>query len=795
MILNFFKIAFRNLKKNKGYTFINVGGFAVGMSIAILVGIWVYDELSFNKDHTNYDRIGRLMHHVNFNGERMSLIYMPYLIGDEIENTFSEDFKYIVMSTLESEHVLKHEGDRKFKFVGAFMEEDAPILLDLNMVEGNQQGLSDPSSILIAKSIAIAIFGNEGALGKFLEIDNKLRVKVTGVYEDFTANSDFEHLKFVAPWKLYLNNEPSVREHASPWQYNNFQTFVQLDDNASFANTSDKIAEVIHDKLPADEANRFKKQVFIHPMSKWHLYSEFKNGKNTGGRIEYVRLFGIIGLFVLLMACINFMNLSTARSEKRAKEVGVRKTMGSPKYQLIIQFFIEAFVISFIAFIIALPIVVLILPFFNDLADKSMELPWKSIGFWVLGSVFCLITGVLAGSYPALYLSSFNPVSVLKGTFKAGKYSAIPRKILVILQFSISIILIIGTIVVFRQVEFARNKPIGYQKDGLVVFNTTDLIHNSFESFRIELLKSGMIEEVAESANSTTDYYVSDGDISWEGKDPDLALEFPINNVTPEYGNTIGWSITEGRDFSRDRESDHQSFILNEAAVKFMQLEEPVGTNVMWKGKSFQVIGVVDDIVFESPYKPVRPSIFQMTGDRYYLITARVTPEVSSSEAINYIRSSFQTYDPTVPFDFKFVDQEYDKKFRYEERVGKLATFFAALAILISCLGIYGLSAFMAEQRIKEIGIRKVLGAPVFNLWALLSKDFAMLLITSMIFAIPFAYYFMNNWLQNYQYRTNLSFWIFLVAAIGAMVITLITISYHSLKAAMSNPIKSLKSE
>ncbi|TRX60209.1 FtsX-like permease family protein [Fulvivirga sp. M361] len=795
MLSNYLKITLRNLNKNKAYTFINIGGFAIGMSVTILMGIWILNELSFNKVHTHYDRVGRLMHHVNFNGERVSLIYMPYQIGEELENKYGKDFDRIVMSTLESEHVLTHTDDRKFKIVGSFMDADAPDLLSLKMIKGSKEGLQDISSVFLAGSVAHSIFGDTDPMGKFLQINSQLKVQVTGVYKDFDDNSDFERLKFIAPWQLFLNNDATTKSHSNPWQYNNFQTFIQVSENSDFGIVSEKIGGLINEKLSPDEADLYQKQVFIHPMSKWHLYSEFKNGLNTGGRIQYIKLFSTIGLFVLLMACINFMNLSTARSEKRAKEVGIRKAMGSVKFQLVFQFFLEAFFISFIAFLLALPIVYFILPFFNEISEKSMELPWSDLYFWVIGVVFSLATGIVAGSYPAFYLSSFQPASVLKGAFKAGKRTSLPRKVLVVLQFTISLVLIIGTIVVFRQIHFAKSKPVGYTMDYLITFNTTNQIHQTFDAFRNELIRTQVVEEVTESANSTTDYYVSDGAIDWEGKDPDMALEFPINNVTPEYGKTIGWKIIEGRDFSREFPSDKMAFILNETAVKFMGLKEPIGSIVEWRGRPFHVIGVIEDIVFESPYQPVRPSIFQMTGDRSYLITARINPEYGNTEALARIKSVFQKYDPAVPFDFQFVNQEFNEKFKYEERVGKLASFFAVLAILISSLGIFGLAAFMAEQRVKEIGIRKVLGSSVFNLWMLLSKDFALLVIMALIIALPLAYFLMSSWLQNYHYRSGLPFWVFLVAAIGAMTITLLTISYHCTKAALLNPIKSLRSE
>ena len=497
-------------------------------------------------------------------------------------------------------------------------------------------------------------------------------------------------------------------------------------------------------------------------MSKWHLYSDFKNGVIVGGRIKYVWLFGIIGVFVLLLACINFMNLSTARVEKRAKEVGIRKAIGSLRGQLIKQFFSESLLVAFLAFAFSLILVQLILPFFNEVADKKISILWSNPLFWLAGIVFILFTGFIAGSYPALYLSSFKPVKVLKGTFRAGRFAAIPRKVLVVLQFTVSVILIIGTIVVFNQIQFAKNRPVGYSRDGLISVNmVTENIHKHFDAVSTELKNSGAVSEMAESSGPA--YYVDETDngFTWEGKDPSLQGDFGAVFISKDFGKTIGWHFKEGRDFSKDYATDSSGMILNEAAVKFMGIKDPVGKTITWDGNLFHVIGVVKDMVMQSPYEPVFRTVFVTNNDPQEVVDMRINPSADMHDALAKIETVFKKYNPEQPFEYHFADEEYAKKFGDEERIGKLATFFAILAIFISCLGLFGMASFMAEQRIKEIGVRKVLGATIFNLWQLLSKDFLMLVIISLVIAAPIAYYVMNKWLQNYQYHANISWWMF----------------------------------
>lgn len=793
MLLNYIKIAWRNLVKSKAYSAINIGGLAIGMAVTILIGLWIWDELSFDKYHANYDHIAQVWQHQTYNGHVMSQVSVPAAMGPQIRAEYGSDFKHVLQASWSFEHTLALDQKKLLK-TGMYFEPGVTEMLSLKMLKGTRGGLKEPYSIILSESAAKAFFGAADPMEKTLRVDNKVDVKVTGVYEDLPYNTTFRELTFILPWSLYLIQNPWVEKMTEPWGSNFTQCFVQVADNVDMNRLSAKISKVKYNKLDAD-ARRYNPVVFLHPMAKWHLYSDFEEGINTGGRISYVWLFGIVGLFVLLLACINFMNLSTARSEKRAREVGVRKAIGSDRSRLIIQFFSESFMVVFLAFAIAVILVVLSLPYFNDLADKKMSFLWGNPFFWLMSLVVCLFTGLVAGSYPALYLSSFQPVKVLKGTFRVGRFASVPRKVLVVLQFCVSVILVIGTIVVYQQVEHARKRPIGYNKESLIYVPVTDVLHQKFETIRTELKSKNLIVEMSESTSPATEVYNSNGGISWEGKDPNQSVDFPNNGVTHEFGKVLDWQIKEGRDFSRDFATDSAAFILNESAVKFIGFKDPVGQTMTWNDKPYKVIGVIKDMLVESPYKPVRAMIFHISREEENLLTLRINPKLSASDAVAKISAVFSSFDPANAFEFRFVDESFNRKFREEERVGKLASCFAVLAILISCLGLFGLASFVAEQRTKEIGVRKVLGASVSNLWQMLSKDFVLLVLIASVIAVPLAWLGMNEWLDKYDYRTSIQWWIFAGAIAGALFVTLLTVSFQAIKAARANPIKSLRTE
>lgn len=798
MFKNYLKIAWRNLITKKFTSFINIGGLALGMSVSLIIGLWIWSELSFDRSIPNYDRIAMVLQNHTRNNQTETWNTQAYPTGQALRSNYGSDFKQVVMASGTWPHVLSFGGNN-LKQNGNFMEPGITEMLSLQMAEGSRAGLNDPSSILLSRSAVLAIFGKGEAMNKTLRIDHDLTVKVAGVYEDLPSNSYFADLKFIAPWSLLVQSQHYDTRFTNPWGSSMFQTYVQLADGADMSAVSQKIRDVklnaIRNSKTADMHSNLV--VFLQPMARWHLYSEFKNGVNTGGRIQYVWLFGIIGAFVLLLACINFMNLSTARSEKRAMEVGIRKAIGSLRSQLIIQFYIESLLTALLAFLLGLALVLLSLPYFNGIAGKQLGIPWTNIYFWLCSLGFCVFTALIAGSYPAIYLSSFQPVKVLKGTFRTGRLAMLPRKVLVILQFTASVMLIIGTIVVFRQVEFAKDRPVGYSRNGLITIPLqTDEINKQYQAVRNDLISSGMVSAIAESETPITQTYVTQSGLDWRGKNPALQEEFTSVAITPEFGQTIGWRVKRGRDLSSTFLSDSSSFIINETAAAYMGLKEPVGETIRWKGNgNYTIVGIVKDIVTGSPYDQAKPMFFYLRKGHLSNMLLRINPSVSAHTALIKIAAIFKAYDASSPFSYNFVSEDFAKNFDNEERVGKLASCFSFLAILISCLGLFGMASFMAEQRKKEIGVRKVLGATVPALWAMLSKDFIRLVFISLLIAMPLSYLFMEQWLQHYNYRTAFSWWIFLLTAAGTISVALLTVSYQTIQAALANPGKSLKAD
>jgi putative ABC transport system permease protein len=792
MFRNYFKIALRNLLRNRAHSIINILGLSVGMAVAVLIGLWIWDELSFDTNFDHYKRIAQVMQTETHNGKTNTGKGNVMPLGAELRSNYGGDFKYVVLSSW-SFNSLVASGDKKINTQGNYMEADAPNMLGLKMLAGSRQGFKAHAAILLSQSTAKALFGSDDPIGKIVKIDGQVIEKVAGVYEDLPKNSSFSDVSFIAPF-LDLTNWVTGNENN--WYNESFQLFVQLADHADMASVSAKIRDVKLKKIDPQTAKLEKPQMLLHPMSRWHLYSEFKDGVNSGGAIQYVWIFALVGGFVLLLACINFMNLSTARSEKRAKEVGIRKAIGSLRGQLISQFFSESVLTAAIAFIVSLGLVAFILPLFNELSGKQTSLPYGNGYFWLMGLGFSLFTGIVAGIYPALYLSSFKPVKVLKGTFKAGRFAATPRKVLVVLQFTVSVILIIGTIVVFRQVQYAKSRPIGYSRQGLItIVMQTYNYHNNLVSMRNELLQMDAITDMAESNTPVTENDHFNNGFSWQGSDPQVSAKFNTVSGTPEYGRTVGFQFINGRDFSRGMGTDSTAIILNEAAAIYTGFKNPVGQTIRQNKKPFTVIGVIKDMVMESPYEPVKPTIYFLDSSIGGILNIRLNPNRTTADGLAMVAAVCKKYSPEEPFSYVFADDEYAHKFMDEERVGKLANAFTVLAVFISCLGLFGMASFMAEQRVKEIGVRKVLGASVFNLWRLLSTDFVVLVIISLLIATPLAYTFMHKWLENYQYHAELSWWIFAAAGFGALLITLLTVSYQSIRAALMNPTKSLRSE
>ena len=795
MIKNYFKIAWRNLVKSKVYSLINILGLATGMAVAMLIALWIWDELTFDKYHTNHEQLAQVMTTFIDNDGKMETgqaVCMP--IGDELRSKYGSDFKNVSMASWNFGHVLA-VGDKKITGSGMWVESNFPSMFSLKMIQGNRNALSDPSAILINASMAKTLFGNADPINKVIKLDNKDNYKVAGVFEDLPRNTTLYDAKIFLPWKKYITTEQWLKDAATQWNNHSWQAYVQIADNINMDKETEKIKNIVMvHKVAATDG---KEQAVVFPMDKWRLYSNFKNGKATGGRIQFIWLFSIIGVFVLLLACINFMNLSTARSEKRAKEVGIRKTVGSLRGQLIRQFLSESILVAFVSFLFSIILVILLMPLFNKLADKNIVLPWSTPVFWLITLAFTFLTGLVSGSYPAFYLSKFEPIKVLKGTFRVGRFASLPRKVLVVVQFTFSIALIIGTIIVFKQIQFAKNRPVNYRSEGLITVNmSTPDLYGHYDAIRADLLSTGVVDNMAESSSPTTGIWSNQIGFNWQGKDPNSLPVFGIVAVTTDFGKTIGWKIKEGRDFSKEFGTDSLGMILNEAGVKQVGMKRDiVGQTIQFNDKNYTVVGVIKDMVMESPYEPIKPTVFLYNPDWANVITIAIKHGAPVTDALSKIETVFKKYNPGAPFDYTFNDEDYTKKFADEQRVGNLATFFTILAIFISCLGLFGLASFVAEQRKKEIGVRKVLGASVYTLWRMLSKEFALLVIISCFIAIPLAWYYLNNWLQQYDYRTQISFWIFIFSGLGALVITLITVSFQAIKAAVANPVKSLRTE
>ncbi len=803
MFKNYFKIAWRNLIKNKIYSFINIGGLAIGMAVAMLIGLWVYDEVTFNKTHENYENVAQIRRYFTDPNthETNGVNNMHYPMASILRSDYKQYFKHVVMAWWPSDYSVS-AADKKISRKGEFMDAGGLDMLSLKMLKGNYASLNDMHSIILSKSTAEAFFGKDDPINKSLKIDNRIDVIVTGVYEDIATNSNYAEMQFFAPWNLWVASNSWIQQTENSWDNSSFPIFVQLQPNVSMETANAAIKDFFYNSIPKEVATgmiKYNEHAFLYPMKDWHLYSDFKNGLPNGGRITFVWLFGIVGIFVLLLACINFMNLSTARAEKRAKEVGIRKAIGSLKKQLIQQFLSESFLVVFLAFILSLLFILLSLPWFNGLADKKISLPFSNPLFWLFNLAFIIITALLAGAYPSFYLSSFQPVKVLKGSIRLGRFAALPRKVLVVIQFTVSVILVIGTIVVYRQIMFAQNRPIGYNREGLITISKNDPNYEGkLDVLRSELLNTGMVTDMELSSSPLTQIGNNSSDFDWIGKQP-REYSFAVTNVSYGFGKMVGWQFIAGRDFSKAFATDTTKVIINETAAKDMGFKNPIGQFIKIAGgtQSRQIVGVIKDMVMGSPYEPEKRAIFFLDAkyNTASQIDIKIKPTVSANKALPKIEAVFRNIVPSAAFDYKFVDEEYAKKFGQEQRIGKLSTFFAVLAIIISCLGLFGLASFVAEQRNKEIGIRKVVGASIFSIWNLLSKEFIGLVIISLLIAGPIAYYFMHNWIIQYTYHANISWWIFAAAGAGALVITLFTVSFQAIKAAIANPVKSLRTE
>ncbi len=798
MVRNYLKIGWRNMFRNLGYSLINIGGMALGLSTVILIGLWVHDELTYNRNHVNYESVGQIMRTGNLNGEKYTTNWLPYALALELRENYSHLFDHVVTAFSPGSAIL---GLGTESYSKSMIPVDPEFIeaFTLPMISGNEQALEDPYSIVLSESLAQTLFGDEDPYFKSIRYNNKHDLKVTGVFRDLPHNSRFRDVEFFISSELNLIDNPWMLEQGYT---NNFlQIYVQLNPQRSYDEVSAAIQEVIFEQVKDQEHyTSVHPQLFVHPMEKWHLYGEWDNGVNTG-RIRYVKLFGTIGIFILLLACINFMNLSTARSEKRAREIGVRKSIGSGKAQLIFQFLTESLLIVSISFVASLLISALLTGVFNQLADKHLAIPWTNPYFWLISIVFILATGLLAGSYPSFYLSAFNPVRILKGTFRTGRNSSLPRKILVVIQFTVSVVLVIGTIVVHQQIQYAKGKPVGYEREGLVMVPmATDEYYEKYELIRDRLVETGYVADVAQSMGPVTDVWSSNGGFTWKGQEPNEEGDFATISVSANFGDVVKWNFVEGRNFSEDMASDSSGVILNETAVKLFGMDQAEGEVIIWdptwaETQTYRVIGVIEDVVMRSPYFPNMPAAYFLDGRGVSHLNIRIREGASLTSALSAMEETMRSIFPNVPFTYEFADDAYARKFDMEERVGRLATAFAILAIIISCLGLFGLAAYVAEQKTKEIGIRKVVGASTINLWGMLTKNFIILVFVSSLMSIPLAYFGMNEWLQDYEYRVSIGWWVFGLTIAGALLVAVLTVSYQAIRAARLNPVVSLRSE
>ena len=793
MFKNYLLLALRQLRRNRGYSFINIFGLATGMAIALVIGIWAVDELSIDQDIPNGDRVVEIMQNQWPKGqsnEKTLPAYVDYTVSPALnpwlqKGNYQDVFAQTAMTLWAGQHLLVN-GDKSIARSGTSAEYTFPLIFGYRFLSGTAESMRDPNTALIARSTAIALYGTENAVGKTFQYENRRPFTVGGVYADQPVNSSLHEYDFFISM---ASEETNWVRNINNFEDHDCRIYARLAGNVTVNKATARIKNIC-----SPYVNYAYENYKVLPFKSLYLHYDETNSAG-GGRIVYIRMLGIIGVFILLLACINFMNLATARSEKRAKEVGIRKTVGSLRGHLIAQFLGESVLLAFLSFVLALVLAALTLPWFNQLAGKTMDFPWTNPVFWSLSLICTLLTGLLAGSYPAFYLSSFRPVKVLKGTFKAGKGASIPRKVLVVAQFSISLALIIGTIVVFRQIQFARDQPLGYDQTGLItVPDNTHELDTHYEALRKGLLNTGVVANIANSS-TTLNAFSRNNTLEWEGMSEDAKNKtFRDLNVNADFGPTIGWAVVKGRDFSRLHLTDSMAVIVNETAARLLGFKDPIGKTIKHWGRPYTIIGVTKDIISNSPYFPVQPAIFLGDGG-HDVFTIRIKPGVPVRTALAAIEPVFKQFNPASPFIYSFIDEEFQKKFNTESRIGNLATVFSALAILISCLGLFGLASFVAEQRTKEIGVRKVLGAGVTGLWALLSADFVKLVALSMLIAMPLSYYCMDQWLQNYAIRTPLSAWIFVVAGLGLLLVTLATVSYQAVRAALMNPIKSLRTE
>ena len=786
MFRNFCKITLRGLLRNKTFSLLNIAGLAIGMASAVLICLWIQDELRYDHFYPKQDRLYAMLTHHLADGKIGTGASTPEIMQPSVKREIPgvEDAVRIGWNSPS----LFDYKDKQLRAQGTCADPGFLTMFDYPMIAGDPAtALVDPHSIVLTQSMAQRLFGAEDPMGKIVKVDNSLTATVTGVMKDLPANSQIK-----LEWVNSYNYKSTKGYIDSDWTDVNNRMFVLLRPGASL----DAVNKQMGGMIDHYSGGRARTSAFLYPMSRLHLYSEFANGKVIGGRITTVRIFGIIAFLILVIACINFMNLSTARSERRAKEVGVRKVIGAGQGSLILQFLGESMAISVIAGVLAFGLVQVSLPYFDTLTDKSLSLAYSTPGFWLSAVGFICLTGLLAGSYPAFFLSRFRPVSVLKGVFKKTQAQVTPRKVLVVIQFTVAIVLVVGTLVILRQVRHAQGRNTGYNQQNLVYVNIEGEIGKHYESIRNDLLASGSVTALSATMAPLTQTFSMGTSLSWPGMTPETHITFMRSATDGDIVRSAGLTLVQGRDIDIHRyPSDSTACLINEAALKATGLKDPIGQDIYDDPTHWHVVGVIKDFILNSPYEPIMPMIIK--GPKYYLgvIHLKLNPNHSTSENLAAVEKVFKTYNPSYPFEYHFIDEEYAQNFASEKRTGSLAALFAGLTVLISCLGLFGLATYMAESRIKEIGIRKVLGASATHIALLLSGSFVRLVLLSILIATPISWYAMHQWLEGYTYRTTISGWLFVAAGGIAVLIAVVTVSFQALRAALSNPVKSLRTE
>lgn len=785
MLKTYLKIAWRNLFRNKGFAFTNLLGLTIGIVCTIFILLWIQDELTYDKFHSNYNNIHVVIANRDFKNRVFTDYNMVLPLASTIQGK-SPQIKNAVVTTQNYDEILS-VGDAKLKKTGYTVSEHFFEMFSWKFVKGNAAtAIKDPYSVVITESAAKAFFGNADPINKTIRIDNSQDVKVTAIVADPPGNSSFQ-FDFIRPFN-YADED--TKRRMGNWSNSSWRVYLQTVPGANMKQVDKLVNRIKKEHDAHDQISTY----FTFPMNRWRLHSEFTDGKNTGGMIEYVRLFTIVAIIILLIACVNFMNLSTARSEKRSKEVGIRKTLGSDKTQLTLQFFSESMILVLIAFILSIIAVYALLPSFNLLVGKQLSISLSRPAFWLGSLTIIVFTGLVAGSYPALYLSSFNPVKVLKGTYLEGKKAALPRHILVVGQFVISILLISATIIVYQQIQHIKNRSIGYEANNLIMIPGTTDTEKNFAVIKQELLNSGMISSVTRTSSPITQVWWKSGAPDWIGKPTDLTLIISGIRTDIDFTKTMGIKMVSGNDFT-GMPSDSSSILLNRAAVEAMNLTKPIGMEMRFGEEKYNVIGVTENIVMESPYQPVDPMLVFYNPNATGIISLRIKKDAALQKTMSFIETLFKKYNPAYPFEYQFVDEEFGRKFITEELISKLTNIFAGLAIFICCIGLAGLASFTIEKRIREIGIRKVLGATVQQVLALISKDFLKLVLIAFLIAVPLAWWGMHNWLKQYTYHIDISIWLFVGVGIIVLLLALTVVTLNTIRAAVVNPVKSLRAE